>query len=91
LSPLTSGPYAGLIMFQDRTSSVGMSITGNGNFTIAGTFYAANANLGITGNGNATIGSQYISRTLSLGGGGLVTINYSDNNTAHQRIVKLVE
>jgi hypothetical protein len=91
LSALTSGPYAGILFWQNRTAAQTMSITGNGNFTLTGTFYAANALLTITGNGNATIGSQYISRTLNLGGNGDITINYTDNGTARIREVILAE
>src|SRR5436309_14268589 len=73
LTALTSGPYAGILFWQDRSSPVAMSISGNGNFNMSGTFYTPDANLQISGNGNATIGSQYISRTLSLSGNGVVT------------------
>lgn len=91
LSPLTSGPYAGLVLWQDRTSPVSMSIQGQGGFTIKGTFYAANANLAVSGQGTNTIGSQYISRTLTLSGGGLTTIDYTDEGTARRREIRLVE
>ena len=91
LSGLTSGPYAGILLFQERTATQSLSISGNGSFNLSGTFYAANAQLGVTGNGTATIGSQYISRTLTIGGGGNVTINYTDNGTARQRDIYLVE
>jgi Putative Flp pilus-assembly TadE/G-like len=91
LSALTAGPYTGLLLWQNRTASQQLSIAGSGNFTLEGTFYAANALLKITGGGNATIGSQYISRTLYLGGNGNVTINYTDNGTARLREVMLVE
>jgi hypothetical protein len=91
LSALTSGPYAGILMWQDRTSTVNMSISGQGSFDLEGTFYVANAQLQVTGSGTATIGSQYISRTLSLGGNGAVKINYTDGGTAPLRVVKLVE
>ena len=91
LDPLTTGPYAGIIMWQDRTSSVSMSIQGQGGSTIKGTFYAANALLSVTGQGTNTIGSQYISRTLSLSGGGTVNIDYTDDGTARRREVCLVE
>jgi Flp pilus assembly protein TadG len=91
LSALSSGPYAGLLMWQNRTSTVPMSLAGNGSFNLTGTFYAANANLQITGNGIATIGSQYISRTLNLSGNGIITINYTDNGTARKRDIRLVE
>lgn len=91
LSALTSGKYAGILMWQDRTSPVAMSISGNGSFSLTGTFYVANAQLGVQGNGTATIGSQYISRTLSLSGNGNVLINYTDQGTARIREVILVE
>jgi hypothetical protein len=70
LSALTSGPYSGILLWQNRTAAQGMSISGNGNFSLTGTFYTANAQLSVTGNGVATIGSQYISRTVTIGGGG---------------------
>jgi hypothetical protein len=91
LSALTNGPYAGLLFWQQRTATQSMSMSGGGNFTLVGTFYAANAQLQITGNGDATIGSQYISRTLNLGGNGNITINYTDNGTARIREAILVE
>jgi hypothetical protein len=91
LSPLTSGIYAGILFWQDRSSSVALNIQGNGTFNLSGTFYAADANMGIGGGGTATIGSQYISRTLTINGGGNVTVNYTDAGTARVRIVCLVE
>jgi hypothetical protein len=91
LSPLTSGPYAGILLWQDRTANQTMSIAGGGNFSLGGTFYAADALLKVTGGGNATIGSQYISRYLNLAGNGNVTINYTDKLTGRIREVILVE
>jgi hypothetical protein len=91
LSPLQSGPYAGIIFWQDRTSPVTLSLQGQGGFNIDGTFYAANALMNVTGNGTNVIGSQYISRTLSLSGSGTTLINYTDKLTARKRVVRLVE
>jgi Flp pilus assembly protein TadG len=91
VSGRTSGPYAGILLFQKRSSDQQMSIAGGGNFNLKGTFYAANANLQITGNGDAVIGSQYISRTLTLGGNGNIRIDYTDNGTARTREATLVE
>jgi hypothetical protein len=90
LSALKQGPYAGILLWQDRTSPVTMSVTG-GNSDLEGTFYAANALLKITGQGTATIGSQYISRQLSISGSGAININYSDKGTGRLREVILVE
>jgi len=91
LSGLTSGPYTGMLMWQDRTSTQPMSITGNGNINITGTLYAANALITLGGNGTAYIGSQLISRTLNLTGTGTQIINYTDKGTARTRDVRLVE
>lgn len=91
LSALTSGPYAGILLWQNRTATQGLSIAGQGSFNLSGTVYAANASLAVSGNGVAIIGSQYISRTLSLSGNGAVNINYTNNGTARKREVRLVE
>ena len=91
LAAPTSGPYAGILLWQTRAATQGLSVSGNGTFSLTGTFYTANANLQITGNGNSTIGSQYISRTLNLSGNGNITIAYTDQGTARKREVRLVE
>jgi hypothetical protein len=91
LSALTSGPYAGILLWQNRTATQQLSVSGGGNFRLRGTFYAANAQLSVTGNGDAIIGSQYISRMLNLGGGGNTLIEYTDSGTARLREVLLVE
>jgi Flp pilus assembly protein TadG len=57
LSPLTNGPYQGMVLWQDRNSTVPVLAEGNGNFNVQGTFYAAAATLSI--NGNATGGTGY--------------------------------
>jgi hypothetical protein len=66
LSPLTSGPYSGLVLWQDRNSSLDVYIEGNGSFTINGTLYAAGAKLNIVGSAQTS--------------GGTVTGWYIDSN-----------
>jgi hypothetical protein len=94
LSPMLSGPYAGVTLFQDRTSTngVGISASPSTNITMTGTFYAAAATLSITGNGaNQTLGSQYISYDLALSGNGTYYCNWSAPNTPGTRDILLVE
>ena len=91
LSALTSGPYAGILFWQDRSATQNLNVAGNANFNLTGTFYAASANLTVSGGGTAVIGSQYISDTLTLNGGGTVNINYSPQGTGRPRVVGLVE
>jgi hypothetical protein len=106
LSGLTTGPYAGMVLWQDRNSSVDMLVEGNGSFTINGTFYAASALLSVAGNGATTgsyvddsgstvtggsrIGSNYVSKDLAISGNGNVNVNYPGTK-ANTRILTLVE
>jgi hypothetical protein len=66
LTPPTTGIYAGITIFQARSATNTVYVSGNGGSTYTGTFYVAGGTLNVTGNGtNDVIGSQYISRTLS--------------------------
>ena len=88
---MTTGPYQGISFFQDRNSTVPLSITGNGNLNMSGTFYAARASVKITGNGSGdVVGSQYISYDLTLGGNGSLSISWS-GATARTRLIGLIE
>jgi hypothetical protein len=58
LSPLSSGPYSGMMLWQDRNSPVPVLVEGNGNFSVNGTFYAAGAPLNINGNGQTSTGTS---------------------------------
>jgi hypothetical protein len=75
LTPMSTGAYQGISLFQDRTSSATISIKGNGSVNIIGTVYAASSTLDVTGNGSGdVIGSQFIGYDMSLKGNGDVTI-----------------
>jgi hypothetical protein len=91
-TPPTTGIYQGISIFQDRTSTVPVSLAGNGNMYVTGTFYAAKAVLNIQGaSGSNTIGSQYVSYDLSLGGNGGITIDYTAAPHPQTRRLGLVE
>jgi hypothetical protein len=78
LSPMKSGPYQGITIFQDRNSAAGISILGNDRTSITGTIYAAQAVLGITATGGVDrkgnpldqIGSLLLVADLSITGRG---------------------
>ena len=91
LSPMTSGLYAGLTIFQNPTSTAPLSIVGNAGSSITGTIYAADAQVSITGNSNTQVGSQYISSSLDITGNSSFTVGGSGAPVAQARDVGLVE
>lgn len=92
LSAPTAGPYQGMLLFQNRSSTVPMGVTGNGGMSLSGTLYAAGATLTVTGNGTTdVIGAQYISYNLVLGGNGSFSVSWKPNTTPGTRNILLVE
>ncbi len=84
ISGLTSGPYTGMVLWQDRTSTVDMLVEGNGSFSINGTFYAAGARLNVNGNGKTSGGTATGSYVDDSGntvtGSSLIGSQYVVNN-----------
>jgi hypothetical protein len=84
LSPLTSGPYAGMMLWQNRASSLDVCLTGNGSFTINGTLYAAVAKLNIVGSAQtssgAVTGSYVDGNGNPVQGGSKIGSQYISNN-----------
>jgi Flp pilus assembly protein TadG len=91
LSPPTSGAYAGLTFFQNRTSPVALSLSGGNNMSISGTIYAPAARLNINGNGDSTMGSQFITADLTTTGDGILKIPWNIANVCRARDLRLVE
>jgi hypothetical protein len=92
ISPMTTGLYRGISLWQERSSTNTISIAGNGNTQIRGTFYAQHGMLNITGNGTTdVIGSQYISYDMNVNGSGTFNINWDVNQVARVRNLRLVE
>jgi hypothetical protein len=82
LSPMTTGPYAGMVLFQDRSDSNGDKLTGNGNLNITGTIYSPDASMTAVGNGTTDVfGSQIIANTLTVKGNGTVNVDYNPSLT----------
>jgi hypothetical protein len=92
LSAPTSGIYAGVLFFQDRTSSVAATISGGANSSLTGTFYFPAALLTVSGSGAFTNGgSQYISYDLNIQGTGSVNIDWEPDKVARVRLITIVE
>ncbi len=54
MTPTTSGPLTGILIFQPSNNTKALSISGNAAAGLNGTIYAPTAQLSITGNGNFT-------------------------------------
>jgi hypothetical protein len=92
MTPMTSGTYQGISLFQSRSCTTGLSVTGNGNMNMTGTFYAATALLTVAGNGsNNVIGSQYITDAVKIAGNGAFNINWTPQGEAPIRHLNLVQ
>ncbi len=64
LSPASTGPYAGVLLFQERTNPTAVSITGGPSVSLSGIIYAADALLSITG--TSTTGSLLLNDALDV-------------------------
>lgn len=91
-TPPFSGRYKGIALWQERSSTNTISITGNGNSQLYGTIYGQHALLSVQGNGTQdVIGSQYISYDVNLGGNGNFNITWDNDVTARTRFLYIVE
>lgn len=68
MTPPSGGDYAGMAIFQDRTSTQPITLSGGSTWDFKGTVYGAKAHVDVSGGSGARMGSQYISDTLTLSG-----------------------
>jgi len=68
MTPPPSGDFAGMAIFQDRTATPTITLSGGSNWAFTGTVYAAKAHVSLTGGSGGSMGSQYVSDTLTLTG-----------------------
>jgi hypothetical protein len=94
LSPLTTGPYQGITLFQQQSGTNSINLLGSGGMTITGTIYAANAYVSVrteSFNGHNDIdGTQFMSRQVLFAGLSNYTLTQLPN-PAMQRKIGLVE
>ena len=92
LTPLadTSSPFKGMLLYQRRWNTNGVSIQGNGSQNLlGGTLYAKWANFKLAGQGQYN--AQYIAGSISVSGQANVTINYANQVLGKANHVFLVE
>src|SRR5262245_3256708 len=92
MSPMSTGIYRGILLWQQRSSTNSINVTGNGTSQIYGTFYAAHGTLNVGGNGSQDVlGSQYISYDMKVNGNGNFGVNWNPDKVARIRVLRLVE
>ena len=91
LNPMTSGTYQGITVFQDRSSSVGATMSGGSNINNTGTFYFPGSKLTLSGtSGVAAMGAQIIAKDLTFSGTAGVQVKY-DSSVAGTTSLGLVQ
>ncbi len=92
LTPMTTGPYAGLIYYQNPSDSNTVGLSGGSTVSITGTVYAPGAHIGlIVGPSTNQVGSQFIGKTMSIAGQGDIDIQTTSSNSARTRSLIVVE
>jgi hypothetical protein len=91
LSPMTTGLYQGISLWQQRTSMNTLTVSGGGSGAVTGTFYAQHGTLKTSGSGGSSVGSQYISWNVVLTGNGNFSILWSPPAVAPLKRLGLVE
>jgi hypothetical protein len=77
LTAMTTGTYAGILVYQDRSDTVGLSLGGDNNSTFNGTVYAPTATLTFFGNNNVNFNGPVIASSLQLTGNPTVNLSQS--------------
>jgi hypothetical protein len=91
LSPMTSGTYAGITLFQDRSNSSGATMPGGSNMSNTGTFYFPGSTLTLSGgSGVGVMGAQFIANKLTFSGNSGINVNY-DGSVASTSSLALVD
>jgi hypothetical protein len=89
-SPITTGTYYGMSIFQDRSSTQPITLSGGSGWNFTGTVYAAKAQLVVSGGSGATMGSQFVADTMTLSGSS--TFNDIDPGKGYRpRDIRLTE
>ncbi len=90
MSPPTSGPYAGICIFQDRLCTPAIQLVGSGGITVTGVIYAANAPVQVAGNATGTQLGCVTCRTLVANGNGTIQLTTNPDPPLSYQI-RLVE
>ncbi len=75
-TPPTSGTYQGISWFQQRGTIAASNVSGGGIVNIGGTAYLPSSAVVISGGSNGEFATQLIANTITVSGGGTLTIGH---------------
>jgi Putative Flp pilus-assembly TadE/G-like len=82
LSAPTSGTYAGIVIFQDRSDSTALQLSSNSGMTLTGAVYAPDANLTLASNAFANVYSILVASTISISSNSTINMNANYSSLA---------
>jgi Flp pilus assembly protein TadG len=83
LTPQTSGTYAGMVYFQNRSSSAAPQFGNGSSVSMKGTFYAAGASLTFNGGTSySQMSSQMVVKDINISNGSQINVPYSSSSVA---------
>jgi Flp pilus assembly protein TadG len=91
LTAPTSGPYSGVLFFEDPSDTKPMNVTGSAGTTLTGIFYAPSAALSLTGSSGAIFNAAVVTYTLSITGSGSLNEYMGSNGTSPLSTARVVE
>jgi Flp pilus assembly protein TadG len=83
----SSSAYNGMLVFQDRSNTLALSVSGGTTYTTAGTFYAPTASMSISG--GSTFDSEFIVGSINFSGGSTTILPPTGTSSAN--VVFMVE
>ena len=92
ITPASTGNYAGVAIFQSRSTPVSTvdKVWGNGTLSLGGTIYAPSSQLALGGNSTLTISVGYaIASKLSFGGSSQLSIGVLGTGGSSPRILRV--
>ncbi len=90
LTAPTSGPYEGVVIFQNRTLTTTVKMSGDAIAGGWGAVYAAGAQIHLVGNTGSTF-HQFISDTFLMDGNSSITVDYFSGFSVPVPVMSLVE
>lgn len=75
LSAPTSGPYAGIVIFEDRANTTPLSLSSNSAMTLTGTVYAPAASLTLASNAFTNVYSILVASTIDIAANSTINLN----------------